>query len=366
MSDLHVAAPIKLILNPSRLADYESCKLLYHRKHNLLLDFPSPPLDPKSGQPLLGTLVHATQAAYDTGQDYKKAVAQSLRGLRKSIYYNVKYAPQVDKVEREALKVFEGGTVKDGRGKPNSWPSYPEWRESIGGMTTPEDDNSFRPSRAEVEVVDVEKRLWADMGPVVLAPKLDSVIRAYNVFGRDEETWWVEEHKTTGRDDSNWRWRWEMDGQTTMQILAAEEHYQVEFEGVLVNQVVITRRKGEGSGMQPINKIVRYPARWVSKKEEVRGLFRSYIEDLARDFEARSARGEWTATGMLNRHCDLCGHRSVCSGRKPAATLQPIPPDELQTEFERRVKKALAHVDTPKEYERKKRIQRAKKPTTES
>lgn len=356
--ELHVAPPIKLILNPSRLADYDYCKLLYNRKHNLLLDFPSPPLSPKNGQPLLGSLIHATQAAFDTGQDYKKAVDKALKELRKSIYYNVKYAPMVDKVAREALTVFRGGTVKDGKGKPHTWPSYPEWRENIAGMTTPEGDNSFRLSRAEVEVVDVEKRLWSNVGPVVLAPKLDAVIRAYNVFGQDEETWWVEEHKSTGRDDSGWRWRWEMDGQTTAQILAAEKHYNVRFEGILVNQVLVTRRRTDQPGLPPINKIVRYPARWVSKKEEVRTLFMNYLEDLVRDFEARAKSGNWTATGMLNRHCDLCSHRAVCSGRKSALTLQPIPPDELQIEFERRAKKAVRKVDSPKEAARKQRSRR--------
>lgn len=325
----------KLILNPSRLQDLEKCKLLFHRKHNLLLDFPGPPASAKSGQPLLGTLTHVAQAAYDTSFDFKKAIANHLRDLRKTIYYNVKYAPLVDQIERDAIKIFRGGEVTDGRNKVTTWPSYPTWRGTMFGVEP--DDAGWR-IPVEVEIVDVEKRLWADVGPVILAPKLDAVIRVYNVFGDNEETWWVEEHKTTARDDSNWRWRWEMDGQTTAQILAAEEAYGVDFEGVLINQVVVTRRKGD-QGLMPLNKVVRYPARWVSKKEEVRTLFRVHLEDLAHDFEARSRRGQWTATGMLNRHCDLCNHRDVCSGRKPSSSLQPIPKDPIRVEFERRASK---------------------------
>ena len=102
-----------------------------------------------------------------------------------------------------------------------------------------------------------------------------------------------------------------------------------------------------------MNKVVRYPARWVSKKPEVRAHYMAYLEDLAKDFEARSNRGEWTATGMLNRHCDLCTHKGVCSGRASPATLQPIPKDELQLEFERRRKKSLPK-ELPKQAVRRK------------
>jgi len=322
----------KLILNPSRQAKFAQCVLLYHRLYNLMLDKPDLPVNVKSGQPLLGTLLHATQAAYDTGKDYKKAVAAELKKLRASIHYNIKYAATVDRVEREAIQIFRGGSVKDGKGKETKFPGYPEWRQNMAGMLP---ENAPRP--VGVEIVDVEKRLWVDVGPVVLAPKLDCVLKATNVFGRGETTWWVEEHKSTGRDDSAWKWRWTMDGQTTCQIVAAEQHYDVDFEGVLVNQVVVTRQKPKDKGtLPPINKVIRYDARWVSKRPEVKALYMDYLEDLAQDFKDRSARGSWPATGMMNRHCDLCHHKSICSGRESARVLQPVPPDELQLEFERR------------------------------
>ena len=349
----------KLIVSPSYQADYEYCKLLYHRKHNLLLDFPEQPARAKDGQPLLGSLIHVTHAAYDTNEDYAAAVKAALRALRASIHYNIKYAPLVDQVERDALRIFRGGSVKDGRGKETRWISYPEWRTGLLGQ----DHDGRAGAPVVAHVVDVEKRLWVDVGPVVLAPKLDAVVCAQNVFGRGEETWWVEEIKSTGRDDSNWRWRWEMDGQTTCQIIAAEEHYDRAFEGVLINQVVVTRRKSVDARddiLQPLNKVVRYDARWVSKKPEVRALYMAYLEDLAKDFEARSARGEWTATGMLNRHCDLCSHRPVCSGRMPTAALKPVPKDEITVEFERRRKASI-----PKESEKttEGRKRRARKKT---
>lgn len=332
----------KLILNPSRQATLESCKLLYHRLYNLFLDLPGPPISSKSGQPFMGSLIHVTHAAFDTGSDYKKAIKAEIKKLHKTIHYNVKYAPMVDQLEREAIKIFEGGVVKDGNGKPHKFESYPTWRENMTGMSS-RDDEKGEP--IEVDVVDVEKRLWADVGPVILAPKLDCVLVAYNLFGRDEETWWVEEHKSTARDDSGWRWRWEMDGQTTCQIVAAEKHYGKPFEGVLVNQVVVTRQKPKlQTRLPPINKVVRYPARWVSKKPEVRAHYMTYLEDLAKSFDVKVHSGDWPATGMLNRHCDLCHHKPICSGRQSADTLQPTERDEIQLEFEKRHAKALPQV----------------------
>jgi hypothetical protein len=325
----------KLILNPSRQAAYTMCKLRYHYLYNLFLDKPSMPFDPKNGQPLLGSFIHATHQAYDTGADYIKVVDREVKKLKRSVHYNVKYSVMLDQIIRESLQIFRGGSVKDGKGKATHWASYPDWRNEMFGI----DKNH----EVEVEIVDTEVRLMADVGPVVLAPKLDSVVKAFNVFGRDEETWWVEEHKSTGRDDPNWKWRWTMDGQTTCQIVAAEHHYGVDFEGVLVNQVLVTRRKSETDGrIPPINKIARYDARWVSKRPEVRALYMNFLEDLARDFEDRSVRGAWVADGMMNRQCDLCHLKGICSGRESAAVLQPYPHDELQVEFERRTKKLKA------------------------
>lgn len=328
----------KLILNPTRQSKYVLCKLLYNTLYNLFLDKPTMPFGLKNGQPYLGTLLHATQAAFDTNEDYIKAVDFEVKKLRRGIHYNVKYAVMLDQIVREALMIFRGGSVKDGKGKENKWPSYPTWRENIGGFTSEAGLTKAPP--VMVEVVDTEVRLMEDVGPVVLAPRLDAVIKAINVFGHDEETWWVEEHKSTGRDDSGWRWRWEMDGQTTCQIVAAEQHYGVEFEGILVNQVVVTRQKKDVPGrIPPINKITRYDARWVSKKPEVKALYMGFLEDLKRDFEDRSASGSWVADGMMNRHCDLCHLRSICSGRESAAVLQPYPLDDVQIEFDRRNKK---------------------------
>lgn len=322
----------KLIWNPSRQQTYAKCVLLYHRLFNLFLDTVSQPFDTQSGQPFLGTLIHATQAAYEVGNDYKKAIEFECKEMRKQMGYHVKMAPAVDRLKEEAQQIFEGGVIKDGNGKPHKWPSYPEWAKTLMGSTERE--------RVEYEVVDVEKRLWVDVGPLVIAPKLDAVVRAFNVFGREEETWWVVEHKSTARDDPNWRWRWEMDGQTTCQIVAAEAHYNVDFEGVLVNQVVVTRRKVKEWNKPyppPLNKVVRYPARWVSKHPETRTLYLNALEDLAADFQRRADSGNWPATGMFDRECDFCRHRDICGGRKPASALVPIPKDELQIEFEKRL-----------------------------
>jgi hypothetical protein len=334
----------KLILNPSRQTAYVDCKLRYHYLYNLFLNKPDLPVKQTDGQPLLGSLIHATHQAFDSGKDYTKVVDRVVRDLKKSIHYNVKYSVLVDQVIREALQIFRGGSVKDGRGKETKWASYPTWRNKMSGFVPADraDPDTTGPP-VHVEVVDTEVRLMADVGPVVLAPKLDAVIRAHNVFGQDEETYWVEEHKSTARDDSQWRWRWEMDGQTTCQIVAAEHHYGIDFEGVLVNQIVVTRRKTDTPGrIPPINKVIRYDARWVSKKPEVRALYMNFLEDLALDFEDRSVRGAWVADGMMSRKCDLCHLRSICSGRESASVLQPYPPDDVQLEFERRAKKLKA------------------------
>ncbi len=315
---------MKPIVNPSRLSDFYFCKLLYNELHNKHVDF-SERLDPR---PELGTLIHEGQAAIDLGAPWKPVVKKAVQKARNSIHYSISQAAMLDQLEREAIIVIGGGHVTDGNKKRHKVIPYSEWREQQAYSTKA-----------------VEKRIWADVGPVIIAPKLDRVVTRRNTVSKLIE-WWVIEDKSTGRDDKNWELRWKFDGQTTCQLLAAETHFKKDFEGVMVQKILITRQNSKSWDKkhlpQPLNKVERHPSRWVSKPPSIRALYMEFLEEFAAEFAWRNERASWPATGFHTRFCDMCRFKPVCSEAKNARSLVSTPKDDIDKEYEKRAKRETA------------------------
>ena len=302
----------KPIFTPSAIKDYETCKFAYLLLWERYLDFPTR-IDPR---PTLGTFGHAMHAAHELGNDEQKALAREIKKLKTASGYSVKDFQILAQLERESKKIFAGGSVTDGKGKVTKFEGYGSYREN---MTI-----QVRGTAEQLETVDVEKRLFVDLGPIVAAPKLDLVLLS------ESGEMWVAEHKFTERDDAGWANRWLMDGQTTLQVMAAEKHYDREVKGLLLLAVLLGRQrapKGASSSSivgRKIIRVVRPEPRWVSKNSpELRANYTGRLEDLAHDYKERLGSNRWPTTGMDTRTCDRCQFRGICSGQDSARRLIP-------------------------------------------
>lgn len=299
----------KPIFTPSAISDFETCKLLYKTRWEDLLELPVA-LNP---QPTLGTLGHVMQAAYEEGADAAKALAAAIRKLKTGPNYGTAQFRTLSQLETEASLMFRGGTVKDSKGKATSFPGYADYRSGL------------RVSGEPLVAVAIEKTLFADLGPIIAAPTLDLVL---NTEGGE---WWVAEWKFTERDDKAWEARWTMDGQTSLQVLAAERQYDQEFRGVLLLPVLYGRKRARDDQDsksivgRSIIRVERPEPRWVPKNfAPLRANVMGHLEDLALEYVERKASNRWPASGMFTRSCDLCSLRGICKGTDDPRRLRPM------------------------------------------
>lgn len=299
----------KPIFTPTSISDYDTCKLKYWWRWEKLLAFPSR----VAVQPTLGTFGHVLHAAHERGDDPAKSLAAEVRKVRSSTAYTALDHSVVEQLQKEAQKMFNGGAVKNSQGKVSRFSSYSDYRQGL------EIDGQRLVAMA------VERRLIVDLGPVVVAPTLDLILCT-----EDEKEIWVAEHKFTERDDTGWRLRWTMDGQTTLQVMATEEFYDREVMGLLLLPVSYGRKKKpKGSDdsilKRPIVRIERLEPRWVVKNSpKLRSGMMDRLEDLKFDYLHRVHNHRWPPTGMLTRACDRCSYRGICSGEDSAKRLQPL------------------------------------------
>lgn len=306
---------MKPVLNPSRLKDLAKCGFLGYIKYvenKTLL----PKLAPKRE---FGTLVHEAEGAHDSGKNVKRALTKKVKEWRTSFWYNVGYSKDITLMEVEALKLHEGGTFTDGKDRATKVESYQEW---------------FNKNLKDTAVVDVEKRLFVDVGPVILAPKLDLVIKTKGWFETGREDYWVVERKTTMRwNDVGWQDRWSLDGQTSLQLIAAEEHYKKEFAGVMVEPIQYTRQNRKDiKDLQPIGKVERLPMKWIRKPQAATVRMMNLLEDIVGGLYESSE-----ADGMLSGACDYCDMRKYCLGLD--TELYAREPDDIDRFLKRRDKK---------------------------
>ena len=300
----------KPIFSPTSISEFERCKWRYWTIIERGLDL-APKLEER---PTLGTFVHVLQAAWETQHDPEQALALEVKRIKTGPFYNVRGYASLEQLRQEALQIFAGGSVIGSDGKVKAFAGYAQWRRTY-----------------PFDVVDVEVRLCTDLGPVIAVPKLDLVVRSV-----EERELWVAEWKLTERDDAEWRNRWRMDGQTTLQVLAAEAHYARPVKGLLILPVLISRKRAKDSQSsrsvvgRPLCRIERPEPRWVPKNSET--LRRNYIERLAalaREYRWRRATKTWPTTGMDSRQCDDCRMAGICSGQESLKRLSRRPESDL-------------------------------------
>lgn len=298
---------MKPIFTPSALSDFDTCKLRYCLGWEKLLTFPSG----VAVQPTLGTFGHELHAAHERGDDPGKTLNSAIKKVKNSTAYTAVDFPVIQKLQKEALMMFTGGSV-GGTTKSYRFPGYPQYRAGL------------RIRNQKLITIAAEQTLTADLGPVIIAPTVDLVLAT-----EDEKEIWVAEHKFTERDDADWKLQWLLNGQTTLQVLAAEEHYNREVKGLLLLPVLYGRKRGKpgekGILNRPIIRVERPEPRWVPKNSStLRSGMMDRLEDLAIEYPERLANNRWPPTGMNTRSCIKCTYNSICSGENSSKRLQPM------------------------------------------
>jgi len=296
----------KLIFNPSRLRDYAACKFRYFTKYIKKLAAPFRVAAPRE----LGSFIHAGEAAVDEGKPITAAIRRSLKAFKLSGGYQSADAAVLEQLAHEAGQIIEGGIWVNGKGRRSSNESYQQWKRENFRL------KSKNPG-SRAKILFVEKRFFTDIGPLILAPKLDMGLQT-QMWAREENEVWAVEKKTTtkwateGDAQVAWKRKWVMDIQTTVQYVVLEkEGYNV--IGCMVQPIVYSRQACKGKkNPQPIGKVSRPPLVWTRKPAAVIAHFKAWMEDLPKEVLQRTQSNYWPADGMANGSCDLCNLAAYC------------------------------------------------------
>ena len=302
---------MKPILNPSRLKALSQCWFRYWV--NFVMDLEA--TDNFAHKREFGSYIHEAEAAFDQMSDVKKALAAQTRKFKREDWYNPMLTKALAQLENEALLLHNGHIFTNAKGQKTVVESYNDWAHK---------------NMQNSQVLEVEKRLFVDLGPIIVAPKLDFILETDGWFASGNELW-VGERKTTERwDDKNWQWRWTLDGQTTIQALALEKKYGREIAGVMIEPVQITRQQRKGvDDPQPIGKAQRLLMKWTRKPRAVMDDMMFYLEDVKYELQMRAERNNWPKNGAMGGACDFCKLKKLCKGEIDMRSLHDRKPDEV-------------------------------------
>lgn len=304
-----------MIFNPSRLKDYAMCKFRYFTKYIKMLDAPFRASAPRE----LGSFVHAGEAAEDEGRPVVAAIKAALKMFKLSPGYQTADNAMLIQLSEEAAAIVKGGIWVNGKGQRSSNESYMMWKKEQFRLKSFEE---------RAKILAVEKRFFTDIGPVILAPKLDQVLQTHGWAGQENEVWAVEKKvttKSTGEGEAEVRWlnRWQMDIQTTVQYVVLEkEGYNV--MGCMIQPIVYSRQNCKGKkDPQPIGRVSRVPLKWTRKPASIITHFKAWMEDLPKEIEQRTESNYWPTDGMGNMSCDICTLAAYCRNEGNLVRREP-------------------------------------------
>jgi hypothetical protein len=294
---------------------------------------------PLSVIPTLGTLVHAAEAAIDLGRDPQKAIASSIAEVAAATFL-LPDSAIFRQLASETSSIVLGVPFADGKGTLKYPEKYATWV-------------ARQQKETPWETVLVERRLFADIGPLIIAPKLDLAIRT-----SDEGELYAVERKTksTISDDAKWINKFRLNHQISMQIVALAESFPAEdVRGAMIRAVPYSRqnsKKWTSDLPQGLSNTRRKDPLWIRRSPVTEALFLDSLVNVRREFDRRMEHNSWPAEGLFNGMCEFCDYQKFCRGEVPASTLVPLPKDDLQVEEERR--QTLQHSAVTKRLHRKK------------
>lgn len=278
--------------------------------------------EPLDSIPALGTLVHAGEAAIDRKGDGAKGIQEAVLKMSQTTHLTAD-SSLLSQLQKEAETIVLGLTFTDGKGTRKTPESYPKWLTRI------------QKEGGKFQTIAVEKRIFADVGPLVLAPQLDIAVE-------DEEgELWVVERKTkssTGKDPS-WFEKFRLDLQLLVQVHAAEVHFGKRVVGAMVRPIPYSRqnrREWTSDLPQPLSNVQRLDPLWIRRSAVTDALFVDLLAYVRKEHDRRLRENDATALGILSKSCLFCHYKRLCRGEIPMKNLIQVPKEEILLEEERR------------------------------
>lgn len=296
-----------ITISPSGAATLKFCPRKWAWRYVKGLERPGP----IKAQMALGSMYHAMAAAVDNGQSASAAIMGVVADYRTSPIYLVQDSPLLDHLAIECdnrllpgyqRMMHVGHYTEDAHTTDNDYPQ--RWQGLIDG---PPSWHTLDLERTFTMAVG----LGAQQG-FILKVVPDKVIRD------GEGRLWVVERKTTERDDRQWVSKWRLNAQTTAEVLAVAEHYNEPVQGVLLEQVVITRQRSTKfverfvGEPQPLHRVMYHPHRPVPKSRFILEEGRAYFRGVVREILWRRRTGrQWEPN---YNSCPTCDYNDICDG----------------------------------------------------
>jgi len=301
---------LKNAFNPSAIVTFLTCQFKYYVIHVLGLDAPTS----KPDYLYFGSLFHAVTAAFDAGWDWKEELRKEVKKLKTSPLYlshDTKGKPidsdKIDVLASEMETLLFGGEYEAADGKV-----YTPIQETVGGYS----EWVAKVKRTKKwKWVSIEKRYYVDVGPVILAPMPDGVVR-------EKGKLYIIERKTTTSDSLNWWAKWKTNIQTTAEAVAVSKYYDEPVEGVYLISTRYSRKKmkhWEPATPQPLHRVIHDDPRPIEKGRQVYSQFARFIDEMNQDIEDKKNNGRWLQNG---NSCSTCSLWKVCWGDMDLDDLQ--------------------------------------------
>lgn len=271
--------------------------------------------------PTLGTLVHSVEAAIDLGKDPESAIKGTLQQISSQTHIQSS-ATLLQQLAEEVRSIVLGKLFTDGKGTPKRPEKYSDWVKR-------------QQKETPWEVFLVERRLYADVGPLILAPKLDLAIETTEgLFAVERKT------KSSISDDAKWANKFRLNDQILSQVLALQENFpQKRVVGAMVRAVPYSRQNSKdwtSDLPQGLSNVRRKDPLWFRRSPTTEALFLDLLVNVRREYERRLEKNSYPAEGLANGMCEFCDYQKFCRGEIPARALVPIAKDEITLEEERR------------------------------
>lgn len=293
-----------MILSPSRIATLKFCPRKWAWRY---VKSKAKPGTLKHYM-VFGSMHHATAAAIDLRQPVSDDAARAL-GLtpRPTNHYGIDTACNEIRID-PTYHITQSPLVDHIRGEVLKWavPGYYKW---------------VKQHASDWDVVSVEQEHIMKLWDFSLKTIPDAVIR-------DEQGLWVVERKTTERDDSTWAQKWALNFQTTAECLTVEDTLNEEVQGVILQQVIVTRKRSKThiSGLIPqaIHDVRLMPPRHIAKGPFVKAEGKLYAKAAYNEINWRKTQNhQWDPN---YNSCGICELADICTGRVSEDTLVDIPP----------------------------------------
>ncbi len=289
--------------NPSAIATFLICQFKYYVIHELGLDAPQE----KEHYLYFGSLFHAVAAAQDAGWDWREELRKEVKKMKVSklyLAYDMTGKPidsdKIDALAREMEVCLFGGEYEAADGKV-----YAPIQEAHKGGYQEFAAKLKRTKRWKWEAI--EKRYYVDVGPAILAPMPDGVVR-------EKGKLYIIERKTSTSSSLGWYTKWKTNLQTTAEAVAVSKYYDEPVEGVYLIAMKYSRKKmkfWEPKTPQPLHRIEYEEPRPIEKGAQVYSQFEMFMEDFAAEIKDKRNTGRWLQNG---NSCSGCSLWSVCWG----------------------------------------------------